>query len=717
MGIPTMLIELQEVYKSYHLGQIELPVLKGISFGVLRGEFVALMGASGSGKTTLLNILGCLDRPTSGQFWLAGQDVTTLSPDNRAHLRNQKLGFVFQTFNLLPRTSALDNVVMPLSYNKAGNSQLQGRQRARELLTQVGLGDRLDHQPSQLSGGQQQRVAIARALINNPDVLLADEPTGNLDYQTSEEILALFNLLNRQGVTILLVTHDPHVARHAGRIIRLHDGRVAAAQPSPRPEQTTAALAPDLEVSQPALNQIRPRPRWLLRTSLLGLQRNIFRTALTALGIIIGVAAVIAMLEIGRGSATAIQRGIASMGANNLMVIPGAATTGLVRYGTGSLVTLTPSDAQAIEKECLAVRVTAPLVLARLQLIYGNRNWSPYYVYGTTPAFLEVRQWPLASGEAFTSQDIRNSSKVCLIGQRLVQELFPAEDPLAKEIRINQIAFKVIGVLRPKGVNMTGYDQDDVLVAPWTTLRFRVTRSPLATVNQSAEDKAQQSGLTPLVTARNQVYPTTKLNLYPLPAPLQEINNPLPIRFSSVDRILVATRTAAQIPLAIQQISQLLRQRHRLPPQADDDFRILDLTELNQTLSASARLMTKLLLAVALISLIVGGVGIMNIMLVSVTERTREIGLRLATGATQTDILRQFLLEAVLLCFCGGLIGILVGRGVSLLVRNLLQWPTEFSLAAILAAFAVSVTVGIIFGYYPARKASRLDPINALRYE
>jgi macrolide transport system ATP-binding/permease protein len=715
MGIAMKLLKLQEVYKSYQVGQIDLPVLKGISFQVLRGEFVALMGASGSGKTTLLNILGCLDHPTSGQFWLDGQDVTLLSTDDRAHLRNQKLGFVFQTFNLLPRTSALENVVMPLSYNGYKISHQQGHHQAQELLTQVGLGDRLDHQPFQLSGGQQQRVAIARALINNPAVLLADEPTGNLDCQTSEEILALFNLLNRQGVTILLVTHDPNVARHAGRIIRLHDGRVAEAQPSPLPEETAPAPAP--AAPAPSLSQIRPRRRWFLRTALLGLRRNVLRAALTALGIIIGVAAVIAMMEIGRGSATAIQRGIASMGANNLMVLPGAASTGMVRYGTGSIVTLTPLDAEAIENECSAVKVAAPFVLARLQLLYGNRNWSPYYVYGTTPAFLDVRQWPLDSGEVFSDLDVRNRSKVCLIGQRLVQELFPGEDPLSKEIRINQIAFKVIGVLSPKGVNMTGYDQDDVLVAPWTTLRFRVTRSPLATVNQSAEDKAQQSGLTPLVTARNQVYPTTKLNLYPPPTPLQEINNPLPVRFSSVDRILVAARAAAEIPRAIQQITQLLRERHRLSPQADDDFRILDLTEVNQTLSSSARLMTKLLLSVAMISLVVGGVGIMNIMLVSVTERTREIGVRMATGATQSDILQQFLLEAVLLCFCGGLIGVLLGRGGSLLIRHLLNWPTEFSLDAILAAFVVSVTVGIMFGYYPARKASRLDPIHALRYE
>ena len=256
------LIELRDIYKRYHLGQIELSVLKGFSFLIARGEFVALMGASGSGKTTLMNILGCLDRPTSGQFWLEGQDVTVLSPDDRAHLRNQKLGFVFQTFNLLPRTSALENVVMPLSYNGSKISQPEGYQRARELLTQLGLGDRLDHEPSQLSGGQQQRVAIARALVNNPAVLLADEPTGNLDYQTSEEMLALFKMLNTQGVTIILVTHDANVARHAGRIIRIHDGRVAAAHRSPLPEETATALTVAPDAPARSANQAKPRRRW-----------------------------------------------------------------------------------------------------------------------------------------------------------------------------------------------------------------------------------------------------------------------------------------------------------------------------------------------------------------------------------------------------------------------------------------------------------------------
>ena len=494
MDTSPKLIELRDIKKSYHLGQIEVSVLKGVSFEICPGEFVALMGASGSGKTTLLNVLGCLDRPSSGQFWLNGRNVTTLSSDARAHLRNQKLGFVFQTFNLLPRTSALDNVVVPLSYNIAKLPRQEGYQRARKLLAQVGLGDRSDHEPSQLSGGQHQRVAIARALINNPVVLLADEPTGNLDFETGEEMLGLFTMLNRQGVTIVMVTHDASVARHAGRIIHIHDGRVKPAPASTLAEPAAHGLHSESEPSAGPATPDQPRRHWHLRTALLGLRRNVLRAALTTLGIVIGVAAVIAMMEIGRGSATAIQRGIASMGSNNLIIVPGSASTNSVRFGAGSAVTLTPQDAEAIETECPAVKVAAPFVWARVQVIYENRNWVPLYVYGTTPDFLEVRQWPLAAGEAFTDQDVRNSSKVCLLGQRLARELFQGEDPLAREIRINNIAFKVVGILSPKGVNMTGYDQDDVLVAPWTTLRYRITSSPLATVNQSALTTANQSG-------------------------------------------------------------------------------------------------------------------------------------------------------------------------------------------------------------------------------
>ncbi|MBM4284330.1 MAG: ATP-binding cassette domain-containing protein, partial [Deltaproteobacteria bacterium] len=624
------LIELKEMHKTYHLGEIDVPVLRGVSLSISRGEFVALMGTSGSGKTTLMNILGCLDRPSSGEYHLEGQDVTELSAEERAQLRNQKLGFVFQIFNLLPRTSALENVIVPMSYNGASLSDEDVRRKASDLLSRVGLGDRLDHEPSQLSGGQQQRVAIARALVNQPSILFADEPTGNLDSKTTEEMLALFRRLNEEGVTIILVTHDEEVARHARRIVRIHDGMVVADETT---ERAPAAAADDEAETSPRPRRLWSwaRLRWTLRTALQGLRRNILRAALTTLGIIIGVAAVIAMMEIGRGSSSAIQNTITSMGANNLLILPGTAASGGVTFGAGSVMTLTPQDADAILQECPAVRAAAPVVRARTQVIYGNRNWVPIFIYGSTPAYLEVREWPLAEGEVFTEQDVRNGSKVCLLGQRLVRELFQGESPLGKEVRVNNVAFKVIGVLSPKGANMMGVDQDDLLLAPWTAIKYRVAGTTLASGNQS-QQTASGSDTSQKVNTLNQLYPSTKLQLYPEQSAAQQANTPLPVRFANVDQILAAARSTAEIPIAIRQITQLLRERHRIRPNEAEDFNIRDMTEMTKALASTADMMTRLLLAVALISLVVGGVGIMNIMLVSVTERTREIGLRMAVG-------------------------------------------------------------------------------------
>ncbi|MBU4355880.1 MAG: ABC transporter permease [Proteobacteria bacterium] len=713
-------IELRDIYKTYHLGEIDVPVLRGISLTVSQGEFVALMGTSGSGKTTLMNILGCLDRPSSGEYWLEGKDVVALSADEWAQLRNQKIGFVFQTFNLLPRTSALENVTMPLSYTAAHLSDQEARQRAEDLLHRVGLGERLDHDPSQLSGGQQQRVAIARALINNPSILFADEPTGNLDSKTSDEVLELFRKLNEEeGVTIILVTHDANVARFAKRIIRITDGMVEAEEP-----QAPAAQGGQVGASPPAGSVAKRhsglawvRLEWMVRTALHGLRRNVMRAALTTLGIVIGVAAVIAMMEIGSGSSSAIQATIASMGANNLLVLPGTASSGGVSFGGGSNKTLTPQDAEAILNECPAVRGAVPIVRARTQVIYGNRNWVPTFIYGTTPDWLDVREWGLAEGDMFTERDVRNASKVCVLGQRLVRELFQGENPIGKEVRVKNVSFRVVGVLTSKGANMMGMDQDDVLLAPWTTIKFRVTGSSAETGNQSAAASTSGSATSTTVNSLNQLYPTSQNKLYPEQSATQAADTPQPVRFINVDQILTAGRSTQEIPAAIKQIIQLLRERHRIGPGEADDFNIRDMTEMTKALSSTGAMMTKLLLAVALISLLVGGVGIMNIMLVSVTERTREIGLRMAVGAWSRDILQQFLAESVILCFCGGAVGILVGRGISMLVRMLLRWPTELSLSAIVAAFVVSVTVGIVFGFYPAWKASRLDPIIALRYE
>ena len=456
-----------------------------------------------------------------------------------------------------------------------------------------------------------------------------------------------------------------------------------------------------------------------IRSALRALRRNPMRAALTTLGIIIGVAAVITMMEIGKGSSAAIQRTISSMGANNLLIHPGTAASGGVSFGAGSVMTLTPQDCDAILRECPAVRSAAPDVNARTQVIYGNRNWVPLYINGTTPSFLDVRNFTLSEGEMFTDRDIRNASKVCVLGQTLVRELFSGESPMGKEVRVRNVSFRVVGVLRGKGANMMGMDQDDIVLAPWTTIKYRVAGSSLTNVNQSSTSAGSGSGSSTAssVNSLNNLYPNAQLNLYPLPSASQAANTPLPVRFANVDHILVSAQSAEEIPLAMRQITGLLRERHRIHPHEAEDFNIHDMTEQTKALASTSALMTNLLLSVALISLIVGGVGIMNIMLVSVTERTREIGLRMSVGARTRDILRQFLVEAVALCLAGGAIGILIGRGGSYLVTLLLQWPTEVSLPAILAAVIVSASVGIIFGFYPAWKASRLDPIEALHYE
>ena len=767
------LIRLEDIYKTYHLGEVDVPVLKGISLSIARGEMVALMGASGSGKTTLMNILGCLDRPSSGKYWFDGQEMSRLSPNQRALVRTAKLGFVFQCFNLLPRTSALQNVVMPLDYAPHRLPGAEAGRLASALLDRIGLADRAEYEPSQMSGGQQQRVAIARALVNRPALVLADEPTGNLDSHTSVEILEMFQQLNAEGITVILVTHDPNVAAYAHRTIHITDGQIdgdetRAAGPGedgigsegravwpPAPHagglrsggggtatstKTAAAVAVEADGNgRPALHRAvqparaaaslygdaLPKPRRLsapslmpatFRTAFGALRRNKMRSALTALGVIIGVGAVIAMTEIGEGSKVAIQKTIASMGANNLMVLPGAAASGGVSFGSGSVQTLTPQDADELAKQCPAIVGVAPVVrLRRAQIVCGNRNWNTD-ITGTTPSFLTVRDWEtLDEGDVFSDRDVRGRNKVCMVGYTLKRELFQGESPVGKDIRILNVSFRVIGVLGRKGANMVGMDQDDVVLTPWTTLKYQVSGISGGAVQAASKDTSNQ------VNTLKNLYPGSTA-LYPAQSATQAADTPQPIRFVTVDQIVVKAASTEQIPLAMDQIKAVLRDRHRIRPDSPDDdshddFNIRDMTEMTQKMSEMSAQIGTLLMVVAAISLVVGGVGIMNIMLVSVTERTREIGLRMAVGARSHPLLRQFLVEAVVLCLAGGAIGILAGRGLSILVRTYMRWPTHASLLMIVTAVAISAGVGIIFGFYPAWKASRLDPIEALRYE
>lgn len=457
----------------------------------------------------------------------------------------------------------------------------------------------------------------------------------------------------------------------------------------------------------------------ILTMAVLSLRRNVLRSALTTLGIIIGVAAVIAMMEIGQGSARAVQKTIANMGADNLLIQSGTASSGGVSFGAGTVMTLTPTDAEAIERECAAVACVAPVVRVRTQVIFGNRNWVPVWIYGTTPSFLDVREWQMAEGSMFNERELRNGSNVCVLGQTVVRALFENESPMGQEIRIRNATFRVVGVLARKGANMMGIDQDDVVLAPWTTVKYRVAGVSANTANQSAPVAPTGTSITPAPNTLGQLYPTEnyQADLYPQPSPTQQADEPQPVRFSNVDQILVRARSTSQIPEAIDEMKHLLRQQHRLADYEADDFNVRDMAEASNALASTAKLMSGLLLCVAAISLVVGGVGIMNIMLVSVTERTREIGLRMAVGARARDILRQFLGEAIVLCLIGGVLGILFGRGGSFAVRVLLGWPTELSIPAIVAAVVVAVGTGIVFGYYPAWKAAHLDPIEALRYE
>jgi len=493
-------------------------------------------------------------------------------------------------------------------------------------------------------------------------------------------------------------------------------GPQPATKPILSPQKPSSGFYGDVAVAPQ--RQIAPAllpATW--RTALGALRRNKMRSGLSALGVIIAVAAVIAMTEIGQGSKATLQKGIASMGANTLMIFAGTSSTGGVNQGTGSALTLTPLDASEIARQCFAVSGVAPIVRARSQIVYGNRNWVPEQIYGTTPSFLVVRDWQnMANGEMFTDRDVRNGNKVCVIGNTVKRNLFPGSSPIGKEIRINNVSFRVIGVLSRKGANMMGMDQDNIVLAPWTTIKYRVSGTTLTNTNQSASSGSSSSSTSDTVNTLSGLYPNAT-SLYPSRSSIQAADYPQPVRFTNVDQIVAKAASETKVTQAVSQITELLRERHRIRAGNEDDFSVRDMAEMMNMLSTTTQSMSVLLLVVALISLVVGGVGIMNIMLVSVTERTREIGLRMAVGARSHHILRQFLVEAVVLCLVGGAIGILLGRGASILVRWKIHWPTEASLSTIAVAVVVSVGVGIAFGFYPAWKASRLDPIEALRYE
>jgi macrolide transport system ATP-binding/permease protein len=653
-----VLIELKNIRKNYRMGEVEVPALKGISLRVDRGDFVAIMGPSGSGKSTLLNIIGCLDVPSGGEYLLDGLPVQKMSEWRLADIRNQKLGFVFQSFNLLPRQSALKNVELPLVYAGDGGSR---EKRSLDALSIVGLGDRALHRPAELSGGEQQRVAIARALVNGPSVILADEPTGNLDSASGEEIITILEKLNQEGKTIVLVTHEESIAAHANRIIRMMDGRIQS------DDKTENGMRRSLKEGEPS-QQRPPRTRFTLgewreaiSMAFSSIMATRLRSFLTMLGIIVGVACVIAMISLGQGAKEQITQRIESLGANLLFVQPGASRQGGVRSEGGSMENLKQEDAEAIAREATSVAQVAASLGRSAQVVYKNKN-TRTRITSTTENYPLVRNSPVEQGVFFSKEDDNQKRRVAVLGKTVVRELFGNQDPVGEYIKINRVNFQVIGVMSAKGG--TGWrDEDDVVYIPLQTGQKRlfgvdyVSSLDVEAVNRESTEEAEE------------------------------------------------------------EITEILRKRHRIRPGTEDDFNIRSQAEFLSTVQETSKTFTLLLAGIATVSLIVGGIGIMNIMLVSVTERTREIGIRKALGGQRRDILGQFLIEAVMISLTGGAVGILLGIIFSRFMSRIGGWPTSVSLGSVILSFAFALCVGLFFGLYPARRAASLRPIQALRYE
>ncbi|XZE56209.1 ABC transporter permease [Planctomycetaceae bacterium SH139] len=690
------MIELEGLTKDYRVGDLELAVLKGITLDIDAGDYVALMGSSGSGKTTLMNLMGSLDTLSQGTYKLAGVDLSTLDAAELAAFRSQKIGFVFQNFNLLPRTTAIDNVLLPTIYAKDGRTSSERLAYARMLLDSVGLSGRFDHMPNQLSGGERQRVAIARALVNRPQLLLADEPTGNLDSRTEQEILAVFRELNENhGITLVVVTHDSEVAAQANRVIHMRDGLVVEDS-----EVGGHFLKPPFGKPAPKAAERASEPAelcthgWTIAATVnaisiatAALRRNLLRTTLTMLGVIIGVASVISTMELSSGASAAIEDTIASMGASMLTVSPSKGASDGTRQRPIQIV---PDDVLAVAQQCDAVRVAAPLIYSHVQIVRGNRRWRPTLCLGTTPGYLKARNWDqLEMGRGFTDSQVFDSAKVCLLGQTVIKALFDDSYPIGEEIRVNGVPLQVVGVLTAKGGDVIGNDQDDILIAPWTTLKFRVN---------------EQFSNSQRVTTFSDLMPQMQLASLGTNVHREEVH-----------QIYVQAKSPSDVERAREQITAVLSRRHNVDPKGA--YRMNDITEVSRVVNQVVAGLSALGLVIAGVSLMVGGVGIMNIMLVSVTERTREIGLRMAVGADRAAILRQFLIEATVLCMIGGIVGIFAGHGWSVVVAKVIGWPVVWSLSAPFVAVTVAACVGILFGYYPARKASQLNPIDALRYE
>ena len=646
----TPLLQLSGIVRSFDSGGEPLEVLKGIDLTIHSGEMIAIVGASGSGKSTLMNIIGCLDKPTRGEYLVGGKDVATMSPDELAHLRREYFGFIFQRYHLLGDLTAAENVAIPAIY--AGVPAHKRIERAKQLLTRIGLGERVDYRPNQLSGGQQQRVSISRALMNGGEVILADEPTGALDSVSGKEVMKILRELNDDGHTIIIVTHDMNVANNAKRIIEIKDGNIIADRKTEHADKEQDRL--------PERKRERANPIDRLRESFKMATRAIIghkmRSFLTMLGIIIGIASVVLVVALGNGMQKSVLAEISAMGTNVLDIYPGAPG----QRNPFRVRTLKVADANVIAQQSFVKGVTPGVQRGGVTVKYGNLS-AEGSVRGVGEEYFDVVGLKLSSGSLFGKKEVDTYATGAIVDQNTLKNLFPndtARSVLGRTIIINNMPATIIGVAEDNNTAFNNANNVTVWL-PYTTVMNR------------------------LLGQTHISYITVRLD----------------------DSI---PSTAAE-----NIVSNILEQRH-----GTIDFTIMNSDSIRQTMENVTNSMKYLISAIAVISLIVGGIGVMNIMLVSVTERTQEIGVRMAIGARSSDILQQFLIEAALICLIGGVIGILLALGIGYVLPKVSkEIVLSFSLFSMIGAFITATAIGIIFGYMPAKNAAKLDPVAALSRE